>query len=136
MSKRILELFLFDICVAILKIEKTVENFNTPEDLAKSFVHWDSVIREFEIIGEATKHLINTNFLEDKYRVVVDFRNLLIHNYFGIDEEEVWNVIRDDLPEFKNVIINLMNKLDRNRKLKYQLIESYIEMNKHLNFLQ
>ncbi len=133
MSKRIVELFLFDIYVAILKIEKTVESFNTPEELVKSFIHWDSVIREFEIIGEATKHLLNANFLEDKHRVVVDFRNLLIHNYFGIDEEEIWNVIKDDLPEFKDVIINLINKIDET--LKHQLIESYIETNKHLNFI-
>ena len=61
------------------------------------------------------------------------FRNLLIHNYFGIDEEEVWNVIKDDLPEFKDVIINLINKIDKT--LKYQLIESYVETNKHLNFI-
>jgi uncharacterized protein with HEPN domain len=133
MSKRVAELFLFDIYVAILKIEKVAEKFNNPESLLHDFVHWDSIIREFEIIGEASKHLINGGLLDKNYRVVVDFRNLLIHNYFGIDPEAVWNVIKEDLPKFKDAIANSINCIDN--ALKKQLIDSYIEANKHLNFV-
>lgn len=101
MSDRINELFLFDVYVAIIKIELVSEQFNCSEGLLKDFVSWDSVIREFEIIGEAAKILIEKQFIDKKYRIIVDFRNKITHHYFGIDAEAVWNIIKDNLPEFK-----------------------------------
>ena len=133
MSKRVVELFLFDTLIAILKIEQTVERFENSQTLLYDFNAWDSVVREFEIIGEATKILIEKNILLDKHRVIVDFRNLLIHNYFGIDADEVWNVVEDDLPQFKIDILNRIDKVDKS--LKNELVKSYIETNKHLNFI-
>ena len=67
MSKRITEMFLFDIYIAILKIKNSAKNFSNVQDLLYSYAHWDSVIREFEIIGEASKHLIDSKIL--KFRV-------------------------------------------------------------------
>lgn len=133
MSKRVIEFFLFDIYVAILKIEKTKERFASSESLLHDFNAWDSVIREFEILGEATKHLINNNVLSDENQVIVDFRNLLIHHYFGIDSEEVWNVIEDDLPIFKNNVLSSIENIDDS--LKDELIEAFIEQNKYLDFV-
>ena len=115
MSDRINELFLFDIYVAIIKIELVSDRFTCSEDLLNDFVAWDSVIREFEIIGEATKILIEKFIVDQKYRIVVDFRNKIIHHYFGIDSEAVWNIIKENLPEFKTdierTIINLQDDL-------------------------
>ena len=133
MSKRVMEMFLFDALVAILKIEATVKKFDDAESLLYDFNAWDSVIREFEIIGEATKPLIENKILSEKNRVVVDFRNLLVHHYFGIDPDEVWNVVEDDLPYFKEDITNSINNIDD--ILKQELIESYIESNRYLDFV-
>ena len=133
MSERRVELFLFDIYVAILKIEKTVEKFKNSEELLHDFNAWDSVIREFEIIGEAARHLIDSNILDENARVVVDFRNLLIYNYFGIDPEEVWDVVVNDLPYFTNDILEQINKIEE--PLKKDLIEAYSEHNKYLDFV-
>ncbi len=55
MSKRTIELFIFDIYLAILKIKNTSSKFNNVEDLLYSYTDWDSVIREFEIIGYNSK---------------------------------------------------------------------------------
>ena len=82
MSKRTIEFFIFDIFVAILKIERTVSNFENAQELLHSYTHWDSVIREFEIIGEASKYLLKENVLSKTYQPVVDFRNVIIHEYF------------------------------------------------------
>ena len=112
MSKRVVELFLFDIYIAIIKIEKVVSYFSTAEELLHNFTSWDSVIREFEIIGEATNQLIKANILDDGNRVVVDFRNLLIHHYFGVDPCEVWNVVEDNIPDYKSVILEKINAID------------------------
>ena len=133
MSKRVSELFLFDIFVAILKIEKVSDEFKNGDDLQSNFVSWDSIIREFEIIGEAANNLIKNEILDNKSQVIVDFRNLLIHNYFGIDPEEVWSVIHDNLNDFKVVIINHINKIDMD--IKEELRNSFIEENKHLEFI-
>lgn len=75
---------------------------------------YSAVIREFEIIGEATKHL--SKEIIDKYnsvewRDLKDFRNLLIHEYFGVDFEIVYKVIYEDLPDLKEVILQIKKEL-------------------------
>ena len=133
MSKRAIELFIFDIFIAILKIEHTASKFNNSQDLLYNYTDWDSVIREFEIIGEASKHLIDASILGKEHRVIVDFRNIIIHEYFGIEPQEVWNIINNNLTNFKNLIIQIINSFDK--KLKEELIYAYIEDNKYLNFV-
>ncbi len=133
MSKRVVELFVFDIYVAIVKIEYTSEKFNNAQDLLHSYTSWDSVIREFEIIVEASKYLIKEDLLQKDHQPVVDFKNKIIHEYFGIDCEEVWNIIDNDLVAFKEVIIEIINNIDKD--LKNELIESFMEDNEYLDFV-
>jgi uncharacterized protein with HEPN domain len=127
------EFFLFDIYVAILKIEWVSSKYNDPFSLRKSFVEWDSVIREFEIIGEATRRLIQYAVLNKEFKGVVGFRNVIVHEYFGIDPEEVWNVIHRDLPSFKETICSLIMKIDLD--LRKELVDAFVEENKHLDFI-
>jgi len=133
MSKREVELFIFDIYIAIVKIEYVSNEFTNIQDLLHDFKSWDTVIREFEIIGEASKHLIREDLLGNKFQVVVDFRNLIIHEYFGIAPEEVDDIIKKDLNNFKVEIESLISKIDN--ELKKELIEAFIEDNKHLDFI-
>ncbi len=70
MSKRVYELFLFDVYIAILKIEKVSSSFDEAESLKHDFMAWDSIIKEFEIIGEASNILIKNNFLSKDSQVV------------------------------------------------------------------
>jgi uncharacterized protein with HEPN domain len=72
----------------------------------------DAVIRNFEIIGEAVKHL--SDDLKDQHpdvpwRRVAGFRNVLIHDYMNVDEEEVWNVIEVHLPALRAVVDRLLS---------------------------
>lgn len=110
MSKRDVEFYFIDIFIAIYKIELYTSKFTNSEDLLHSMLEWDATIRELEIIGEATNSLIKLEALENKkYRKIVDFRNIIIHGYFGIDEDEVWSVVTDKLvffhDELKDIII-------------------------------
>jgi uncharacterized protein with HEPN domain len=110
MSKRDVEFYFIDIFIAIYKIRLYTSKFNDAEELLDSMLEWDATIRELEIIGEATNSLIKYEVLENKkYRKIVDFRNTIIHGYFGIDEEEVWNVVTNRLTPFydelKEIII-------------------------------
>lgn len=133
MSNRINELFLFDILVAIVKIEQVSSDFEYAEQLKHHFMAWDSVIREFEIIGEAANILIKNKMLTQENQIVVDFRNILIHHYFGIDAEEVWDVIHNDLKSFKFVILDAIKKIEAT--LKEELLGDIIDENNHLNFI-
>jgi uncharacterized protein with HEPN domain len=133
MFKRADEIFLFDIYIAMLKIEHVVNQFKNSHELFYDFVSWDSVIREFEIIGEATNRLLKLHVLDDDSRVVVDFRNLLIHHYFGIDPDEVWNVVEDNIPQYKNVIVEKIKVIDD--KLKSEMIDTLCVEFSYIDFV-
>jgi uncharacterized protein with HEPN domain len=91
------------------------------------------VIREFEIIGEASKYLLREEFLDREHQVIVDFRNQITHEYFGIDSEIVWTVIHQDLDIFEETIVRLIDSIAPD--LKKELIETFIEDNHYLDFV-
>ncbi|NLK00701.1 MAG: DUF86 domain-containing protein [Clostridia bacterium] len=65
----------------------------------------DGVIRNLEVMGEATKRASNETRKKHKevpWRRIAGLRDVLIHDYFGVDLEIVWNVVEDELPKLKN----------------------------------
>ena len=130
---RNIELFIFDIFIAIQKIKKVSSKFDNVNDLLHSFTDWDSVIREFEIIGEASKYLLRDKLLTKDYQIVVDFRNQITHEYFGIDQDIVWGIINQKLTPFEQTILELIKNIEPS--LKQELIESFIEDNHYLDFI-
>ncbi len=133
MSKRNKELFLFDILIAILKIKHYANDYNDAQSLKYDLKTWDAVIREFEIIGEATNHLIKLKHFSNNKREIVDFRNILIHEYFGIDADEIWGIIKNFLDEYQADIEKDILKMDQ--KNKSSLINQLIEENRHIDFI-
>lgn len=114
MSKRRENLYLTDILESICAIESYTQNF-TADEFARDRKTYNATIREFEIIGEAVKQLSDQSIEKYPYvewRDIIDFRNLLIHEYFGVDLEMVWNIIADDLPGLKSAIEELLNATD------------------------
>ncbi len=132
---RDVEFYLVDIFIAIDKIKRYIQPFNSATELLYDEKSWDAVIRELEIIGEATNKLLKYDFLENDYRIIVDFRNIIVHEYFGINENIVWEVVNEYLDEFKQKLINKSKKLDLSLAIK-----AAIKENKHnknvLNFLK
>ena len=130
---RVTEMFIFDIYIAGLKIREVVADFDNAQALLHDFRSWDSVIREFEIIGEASKYLLKANLLDKEYQQVVGFRNKISHEYFGIDADEIWDISFDDLEEYVQVTLKLISSIDP--LLKSELIEAFQEDNKYLDFV-
>ena len=115
MPDRDVSFYIVDILIAIFQIEQYTQDFHDAEELKWSTLQWDASLRQLEIIGEATKHLISADVLTNKkYRKIVDFRNIIIHGYFGIDEDEVWYVIRHKLKEFKSELHQIIDERNIN----------------------
>lgn len=110
-TKRDFILFIQDILNSISKIEKWTGNISFQE-FSKNELLLDAVIRNLEIIGEAAKNVpseIQTKYQEVEWKEAIGFRNILTHNYFGIDLEAVWDTIKTDLPLLKKHIEELYN---------------------------
>ena len=102
MSNRDITLYIVDIFIAIDKLKNYTKTFDSANELLYSDIHWDACIRELEIIGEATKTLLNHKLLDTQYRRIVDFRNQIAHGYFGIDENIVWEILKHKLPLYES----------------------------------
>jgi uncharacterized protein with HEPN domain len=100
-KQRDIELFIVDILVAIRKIEEYIKEFDDKEEFRQDSLHWDATIRQLEIIGEALNKLLEDESFEKAspkyFRKVVNFRNVIADGYFGIDIDEVWNVLTQKL---------------------------------------
>lgn len=107
MSDRQHSFYIVDIFIAMDKIHRYTEQFRNAQELLDSELEWDATIRELEIIGEATNYLLKANQIDGKYRRIVDFRNQIIHGYFGIDENIVFDVIRNKIPRYFEDLVEL-----------------------------
>jgi uncharacterized protein with HEPN domain len=111
MSERNLTLLLLDIKVSISKIlDYTVGmTFGSYDADSKTK---DAVERNFEIIGEAASR-IPDDFKKlhpsIEWRIIKDFRNFMIHEYFGINNQIVWDTIQFRLPDLVQEISTLIS---------------------------
>jgi len=74
----------------------------------------DAVVRNFEVIGEAVKR-IPESLKEERpdipWRRIAGLRDVLIHQYMRVDLEAVWAIVRDDLPEFKQAVAEILAEM-------------------------
>lgn len=113
MSRRATPLLIEDIWEAAEKIERYVSGLNH-EAFVKDDKTVDSVVRNLEIIGEASNRLpkeFRGQHSEIDWPKIIGLRNRIVHDYFNIDIEIVWQIVKKDLPAFKS-------KLSRVRSAK------------------
>jgi uncharacterized protein with HEPN domain len=101
MSKRDNLLLLDDMLQSALKIKQYTEGLDYDSFLMDSKT-LDAVVRNFEIIGEAANRIdadFRDSHPEIEWKRIRGFRNRIIHEYFGIDYQIVWNIIASYLDE-------------------------------------
>jgi uncharacterized protein with HEPN domain len=97
---------------AVERIESYVE---VGHDGFMSATHWqDAVVRQLEILGEATKRLsdeLRAQHDEVAWRRIAGLRDVLIHDYMGVDLEAVWEVTQQRLPVLKGQLTLILDEL-------------------------
>jgi uncharacterized protein with HEPN domain len=91
---------------AITKIKKYTENLTRKEFESDELIQ-DAVIRNIEIIGEATKNLskeFRKIHSDVPWRAMSGMRDKLIHDYVGIDFDVVWETIKEDMPVLEDAL--------------------------------
>ena len=98
---------LLSIMDSIAKIIQFTSNQRDPDAFFTDVKSFDAVMMNFIIIGEMVDR-ISEEFKKDNPQIewirIKGFRNLVAHDYFGIDAEEVWQIIFNDLPILKTEI--------------------------------
>ena len=115
MSEREGWLFLQDILESIEKIVQYVQGL-TYEQFVQDDKTWDAVLRNLEIIGEAARRVpaaIQVQHPEVPWGQIVALRNRLIHGYFAVDEEIVWDIVTNELPTLRTQIERILQAMER-----------------------
>ncbi len=113
MSKRSLELLVEDIWESIEKIERYIEGM-TQDNFQSDEKTTDAVVRNLEIIGEAAGRLpeeFTNRHSEIEWIKITGLRNRIVHEYFGVDLQIIWQILKKDLPAFKASLKKLRSEL-------------------------
>jgi len=104
--------YIHHILDAITQVETYLENVNF-ETFSSNRMIFDAVTRQLEIIGEASNNIedeFQKQFPNIPWRKVIGTRNLLIHEYFGVNKKVIWDACQDDIPELKKIILQIISE--------------------------
>jgi len=96
------------------KISVYSNGYNNADEFYENTRDFDAAMMNFIIIGEMVARL-SDEFIEKyndiDWHKIRGFRNIVAHNYFGIDAEEVWDIIQSHLPKLKNDLDKIVAEL-------------------------
>ena len=125
MLNRNAEFFIIDILVSSDAISRHMGNITNAVVFVADELVFTAVTRECEIIGEATNNILKSadlaHLVNPKWRRVVDFRNIISHEYFGLNYEDIFEIIEKDLPVFAREILGIAAKLKDSENFKLAL---------------
>ncbi len=115
------QLALKTILLSIEKILLYTTASNDADDLYHDGKSFDATMIHFINIGEMIERIdenTKNHYPSIPWRDVKDFRNLVAHNYFGIDAEEIWDIIENYLPRLKENINKILKDMENNNAYK------------------
>ena len=108
------KLNLLSISESIKKILEYSDEYSNADEFYKNQRDFDAAMMNFIVIGEMVARL-SEKFIEENKQIdwykIRGFRNIVAHNYFGIDAEEVWQIIQTDIPKLQKEINDILQKL-------------------------
>ncbi|MFA6376084.1 MAG: DUF86 domain-containing protein [Candidatus Paceibacterota bacterium] len=115
--KRDQKLFITDIYESIVLIEKYLGKMKF-EDFSIDFAIRDAVAMRFAIIGEAAKKVssaLRGKHKDIPWKYMCGLRDMIIHEYFGIDGKKVWKTAKEDLPRLKIQIKAVLGEINKEK---------------------
>jgi len=106
------KVYLDDILLATDKVARYMANLSR-EAFAADEMRVDAVVRNLSVIGEAVKHLpvdLRSRHPEVDWQKISGLRDILVHEYFGIDLDIVWDLIRNKLPLLQRQIESILSE--------------------------
>lgn len=105
-------LYLEDMLESMVRIEEYLKELDFRK-FKMNYLVVDATIRNFEVIGEASKNV--PKYIQEKYpqipwRKMYGLRNLITHEYFGIDYEMIWEIAKNNLPQNRIDLIRIISK--------------------------
>ena len=109
------------IIIYIKHILENIQDINSfmegvsKSELEKNKEKLNAIIRSIEVIGEAARNLPKTfrdKNSEISWKKIIGTRDILIHRYFGIDTDILWEIIKKDIPKLKNKILKIKKDLE------------------------
>ena len=100
----------------ISKVEYIADMLHSYDNFEKQWIEQDAIIRNLEVIGEASVHISDS--LKEQYPDIPwvemrGMRNFVTHQYFGVELNEIWDTIINDIPILKTQIQNIIDYLER-----------------------
>lgn len=98
---------------SVEKINEYVEGVDF-ESFEKSSLIKDACIRQLSIIGEACNRIsseVKASNVEIEWKLIIGLRNIVIHQYFGVDDRVIWDIIQESLPSLKSSVQIILKEL-------------------------
>ena len=110
--KKDVGVFLRHILDSISSIEDYMKE-KSEQDFIEALETQDAVMRRLAVIGEAAKNIPMS--LREKHgnidwKAIIGLKNVLVHEYFGVDISVIWHIIKDDLPKLKLEIEKMLRE--------------------------
>lgn len=83
------------------------------EEFLDSAETQDAVMRRLSIIGEASKNIspaLREKHSRINWKAIVGLKNVLVHEYFGVDMKVIWHIAKDDVPNLKSEILKMLKE--------------------------
>jgi uncharacterized protein with HEPN domain len=83
------------------------------QDFIRDDLHFDAVVRNLEIIGEAVKNIsdeLRQKYPSVKRRKISGFRDIVAHNYFGVSDEIVWDIVENEIPTLTEQVKTILGE--------------------------
>jgi len=81
------------------------------KDFIHNDLHFDAVLRNLEIIGEAVKNIseeTRREYPNVKWRKIAGFRDIVAHQYFGVNDETVWDIVENEIPALLAIVKTIL----------------------------
>ncbi|MFA5074603.1 MAG: HepT-like ribonuclease domain-containing protein [Candidatus Babeliales bacterium] len=116
------------------KIKRRIRKVKNVEDFIKNEDVFDATLRDLEIIGEAARHVLENELVpqekERYWRKIVDFRNVVAHEYFGIDVDIIFELATKTVFDFEKEVLDLILKFKVKKKFMQILEDEISRLNK------